>query len=889
MIARLLQAGLEIPPGSSTRFVLDGVLALVQTRSGPRHRHGHGKSNMRLLEFLASKGPDGEPRQLQALLGGRVSADERPLYLVVAASFIDFVLQRHGVEQLATFARNLNPAEPRDASRAAFRESFVEVTEKWRAWALSAHGKQQGVGGFVVQCLKLFARQRVACIVTFVAMVPQLAYTMLMPVGLAILFDGGILKHDARVITNTLIWLTAGYVVSAIGGLAQDYYSSIAATRGMTSLRAELFQHCQKLASEVLQQTDSGRLTAVFASDLTMVGTVVARVLPNLLFRLLLLVGSVIIAFKIEWHMALAAVVGLPLAMFAPRPMAQAAGRWSYRRKGEEAALAGLVQESITLNRTIRMFHLQANRLTAFRRVLGNVDDAETHANVYASFTGRLTNIGASFVQLFVIAIGAVLSLTGAFEAGVVVAFIGLLLNIGGGIAGIADAIPLLIQGGGAWKRVEMLLAEPVSPDELLPAKPGSWSGVTKDIRFGDVVFGYPGYDPVVDGVSFDIKMGELVVFVGPSGSGKTTLLNLLQRHVYATDGEVLLDGTPIDSIAEADLRQGLATVAQDSALFNMSIRENIRMGREDATDEEIEAAAKAAGIDETIRGMAQGYDTPVGEGGGHLSGGQRQRIAIARALLRDPKVLVLDEATSALDPATEKEINATLERVRGGRIIVAVTHRLQEAANMDRIIVVRAGRVVETGSHEELLANKSVYADLWAMQTGLSVSEDGVTAEISPDALRAIPFFRGLDDAPLAEIARSMRVETVPKDLLVLDKGEISQRFFIITRGNVTLSAMDPHGDMVVVKTLGPGDYFGQFALAEYLHQLFSVTTSTQCSLLSLQREAFVRALAGNDAARQQIEIAISDEFDSQLDDLVAYGTGSASESAPEPAAQPA
>ena len=160
----------------------------------------------------------------------------------------------------------------------------------------------------------------------------------------------------------------------------------------------------------MLQHTDSARLTAVFASDLTMVGTVVARVLPNLLFRGALLIGSVIIAFKIEWHMALAAVVCLPVAFLAPRPLAQAAGRWSYRRKGEDAALAGMVQESLTLHRTIRMFHLQENRLVAFRKVLGVLDATEAKANIYASLTGRFTNIGASFVQLLVIGIGAVLS-----------------------------------------------------------------------------------------------------------------------------------------------------------------------------------------------------------------------------------------------------------------------------------------------------------------------------------------------------------------------------------------------------------------------------------------------------------------------------------------------
>jgi len=233
-------------------------------------------------------------------------------------------------------------------------------------------------------------------------------------------------------------------------------------------------------------------------------------------------------------------------------------------------------------------------------------------------------------------------------------------------------------------------------------------------ISFDNVSKSYGGAAPVLDRVSFDVREREFLAIVGPSGSGKSTLLNLILRLYVPNEGRVAIDGVDVRKVTLDSLRRSMAVVFQENMLFNMSIRENIRLGKEGATDEEVEDAAKKAEIHRYIMSLPQRYDTPVGERGDTLSGGQRQRIAIARAVIRNPSVLLLDEATSALDQTTEAAINRTLLKVAKGRTMIWSTHRLTSVVEMDEIIVISGGRAIERGSHAELLARNGTYRKLW-------------------------------------------------------------------------------------------------------------------------------------------------------------------------------
>jgi ATP-binding cassette subfamily B protein len=238
---------------------------------------------------------------------------------------------------------------------------------------------------------------------------------------------------------------------------------------------------------------------------------------------------------------------------------------------------------------------------------------------------------------------------------------------------------------------------------------------ITHDITFDRVTFGYEGSTaPVLDNLSLKLDVGKSIAIVGPSGSGKSTLLNLMLRLYEPDEGRVSIDGVDIRKVTRESLRRSMAVVFQENMLFNMSIRENIRLGKEGATDAEVEDAARKAEIHRFIMSLPQKYDTVVGERGDTLSGGQRQRMAIARAIIRDPSVLLLDEATSALDQTTEAAINRTLLKVAKGRTMIWSTHRLTSVVEMDEIVVISGGRVIERGSHAQLLAKNGVYRKLW-------------------------------------------------------------------------------------------------------------------------------------------------------------------------------
>jgi len=325
----------------------------------------------------------------------------------------------------------------------------------------------------------------------------------------------------------------------------------------------------------------------------------------------------------------------------------------------------------------------------------------------------RTVTVSVLLLHLIVLAIGAYLATIGKISIGTFVTFESAFWEISYNIAHLMHFIPVAIQAAAAVRHMEELLDEPTRGAD----RPGApdLPRITDNITFDRVVFKYEGSDTVVlDGLSLKISVGKNIAIVGPSGSGKSTLLNLILRLYVPNEGRVAIDGVDIRKVTRDSLRNSMAVVFQENMLFNMSIRENIRLGKEGATDAEVEDAAKKAEIHRYIMTLPQKYDTVVGERGDTLSGGQRQRIAIARAIVRNPSVLLLDEATSALDQTTEAAINRTLLKVAKGRTMIFSTHRLTSVVDMDEIIVISNGQAIERGPHAELLKANGMYRKLW-------------------------------------------------------------------------------------------------------------------------------------------------------------------------------
>ncbi|TMK82357.1 MAG: ATP-binding cassette domain-containing protein [Actinobacteria bacterium] len=323
------------------------------------------------------------------------------------------------------------------------------------------------------------------------------------------------------------------------------------------------------------------------------------------------------------------------------------------------------------------------------------------------------------------------------------------------------------------------------------------------------VSFSYTPERRALEDIDIRIPAGRRVAFVGPTGAGKSSILQLLMRFYDPEAGAVMFDGQDIKGATVASLRSQLGVVFQDTFLFDASVRENIAVGRPGATDDEVRAAARAAALDDFVATLPRGYDTMVGERGGRLSGGQRQRLAIARALLRDPAVLLLDEATSALDPATEARISETLNEVGKGRTTVAVTHRLTSIVHYDRLFVVVDGRIVEQGTHAELLDQGGVYAELWAEQTG------GMVPTAPPfdaaGALARVPLFAQLAADELADVASRLQAGKVQAGQGLPEGGG---RLVLVRRGRARVLTPGLGGQLVASAELGPGDAFGVAAL---------------------------------------------------------------------------
>lgn len=541
--------------------------------------------------------------------------------------------------------------------------------------------------------------------------------------SLKFIIDAVVFAAGGTLLSNFLLALLGGLVLVVGVEIAHELIKARAASVILNDVRRQLFAQLQRLSANFYTHAAGGNVVARFTSDLAvlkqgLVDGVVELVEHGLGFGL-----GMVALFALQWQLALVLALTLGVGYWiltrwvAPRAYAAA-----YQLKRGEGHLAGLVQENVRGQPVVRAFGLQALMQTRFEHTLHAFAAPQTSALFWTQLMGMF---GASLLisaEVFVVLIGALLILQGQMTLGTLTAFALLLATSGRHLQSILrHIVPDIIAAGSGLRRIEEVLRERPAVSEFPAALP--LPRLSRAIQLEQVSFRYaPDQDPVLHNLSLAIPAGLFVGIVGPSGAGKTTLLHLLTRAYDVTAGRITLDGHDLRTVALPSLWGQIGVVAQETFLFDMSIRDNLRLARPNATDAEISAAAQAAEIHPLILALPNGYDTSVGEAGAFLSAGQRQRLAIARALLRDPALLLLDEATSALDANAEAALLTTLQRIRTGpgpvpRTIIFVTHRLPAVQHADHIFVLDQGQLLAQGTHPELLAQGGLYAQLWHAQ----------------------------------------------------------------------------------------------------------------------------------------------------------------------------
>ncbi|MDA0172788.1 ABC transporter ATP-binding protein/permease [Solirubrobacter taibaiensis] len=575
-----------------------------------------------------------------------------------------------------------------------------DLIRRWRATS----GRGRKLRGLVL----LLSPYRGRVALMFVSLIIATAAALAPPPLAKLAIDSGIVPKDLTVLT----WVVVAFLVSALAywgaTYAQTYLVGWIGQRALQDLRIQLFEHLQGMSVGFYSRKRAGVLISRMSNDVEALDTLVSDGIVTLFGSSLTLIGTAAILFTLDPELALITYTVFPvlgIASFAFRIVSADA----YRATREKvAAITAYLQETLSGIRVVRTFAQEPRHLRRFE----DLNEENRHANMKtvnlnaAYFPGveLLSGVATAGILLY----GGIQAVNGEITIGVLVAFLAALNNFFDPIQQLSQLYTTYQSGMAALDKIFELLDE--EPDLVDAPDATVLPRLRGEIELDDVSFSYGGDAYALRDVSLRVPPGQTVALVGTTGAGKSTFAKLVARFYDPTSGSVRVDGHDLRGVTAASLRSQMGIVPQEAFLFSGTIAENIAFGRPDASGEEVRAAAAAVGADDFIAGLEHGYDTPVGERGVQLSAGQRQLVAFARALVADPRILVLDEATSNVDVHTESKIEAGLRRLLAGRTAIVIAHRLSTIERAGQIVVMEHGRIVEQGSHAELLAARGHY-----------------------------------------------------------------------------------------------------------------------------------------------------------------------------------
>jgi len=531
--------------------------------------------------------------------------------------------------------------------------------------------------------------------------------------GLAI--DRYVIEGDAAGLVRLMTLLAGTYIASAAMSMVSGWIMATVSQRSLKKLRKELFEHMQTLSLSFFDKRPAGDLMSRLTNDIDAIAAALAQNVTQLISNAITLVGIMVMMFSLNTWLALASLIVFPL-MVVLTAMVSGRTRSSFRAlQMNMGTLNSVMQETITGQRAVIAFGQQESVNRKFTAANTKVKELGIKAMTYAMLVPPLMGILSNANIAIVAGLGGWMTLKGMTTVGTIAAFISYSRSFANPLrhfANLYNSIQSAIAG--AERIFEIIDTEPELMDAPDAVSADDFVGL---VEFNNVDFSYvPGVQVLKD-IDLKAEPGQTIALVGPTGAGKTTMVNVLTRFYDIQDGSIEIDGMDIRHVKKDDLRRQLGIVLQDVFLFSGTVMENIRYGRLDATDGECIEAAKLANADGFIRRLPQGYRTNLSEQGSNLSQGQRQLLSIARAIVADPAILVLDEATSSVDTRTEVQIQEALLRLMKGRTSFVIAHRLSTIRNADAVLVINGGEIIERGTHDELLARKGFYYNLYMSQ----------------------------------------------------------------------------------------------------------------------------------------------------------------------------
>lgn len=495
----------------------------------------------------------------------------------------------------------------------------------------------------------------------------------------------------------------------------QSYLVSYVGQRVIIDVRSVLFRKFQKMPLSYYDRQQTGTVMSYITNDVSAMQSAIVDNLIELVTESSILIGSLAMMIYLDWKLSLLTLMTIPLVGFAMKIFGRKLKRSSTVIQERAAEITSLLQESISAIRVVKSFVRETYEIKRFEEQnWRNFQAAMKNVKLSSLLTPTVEFLAAIAVT-FIVWFGGYEVVNEVITAGELVAFLTYAVNLANPVKRLSRVYAAIQRAMAAADRVFAVM----DLDEKITDVPGAkpLPPIKGEVEFKDITFSYKEGQPALQHISLKAEPGQMIALVGPSGSGKSTIANLIPRFYDVDSGTISIDGHDIRQVTADSLREQIGLVPQETMLFSTTVMENIRYGRLDATDEEVVEAARAANAEEFIKDLPEGYDTRLGERGLNLSGGQRQRLAIARAILKNPRVLILDEATSALDTESEKIVQDALDKLMVGRTSFVIAHRLSTIFNADQIFVVENGHLREHGTHEELLAAGGLYSNLYNIQ----------------------------------------------------------------------------------------------------------------------------------------------------------------------------